>query len=142
MSEAFGSLSFENLTRALQSNGIERLYYKQLAPNDNSKNQVYLGGDLSVLNVLPSDELLQAATSSGKAGAAGREILKAGLHMFWLDSDGTAKAAPNAQLILYPQYPEVRLSGFLAGSAINLGEWFDPRKKGRAGGRVFVVGVA
>ncbi len=121
---------------------MERLFAKRLAPNDNSKNQIYLGGEFSVLSVLPSGELSEEASSSGKRNAGGKQILKAQLPFHWLDADGRIHAAPNAQLILYPQYPEVRLSGMLSGSSIPLGEWFDPRKQGRAPGRVLFFGVS
>ncbi|WP_237064664.1 MvaI/BcnI family restriction endonuclease [Loktanella sp. M215] len=36
------------------------------------------------------------------------------VRFFWLDADGPTPA-PDAQLILYPKYPEVRMSGFLRG---------------------------
>ena len=37
--------------------GVTRLVFKRLAPNDNSKNQVYLGGDYSALQILPFSEV-------------------------------------------------------------------------------------
>ncbi|WP_237067093.1 hypothetical protein [Loktanella sp. M215] len=37
------------------------------------------------------------------------------VRFFWLDADGPTPA-PDAQLILYPKYPEVRMSGFLRGA--------------------------
>lgn len=135
-------MTLETFSRLLREKGVVRLFFKQLAPNDNSKNQIYLGGELSVLTVLPSGALTEGISSSGKPGAVGKQRLKAALPMFWLDSIGGIHSAPNAQLILYPQYPEVRLSGFLAGSTIQLGEWFDPYKKGRQPGRMLILGVA
>jgi hypothetical protein len=136
------SLTLEMLLRMLRDRGVERLFFKKLAPNDNSKNQIYLGGELSVLNVLPSGDLEQQASSSKKPGASARQRLKAPVPLFWLDAEGGIHGAPNAQLILYPQYPEVRLSGFLLGSSIHIGEWFDPNKKGRLLGRILMMGVA
>lgn len=121
---------------------VSRLFYKRLAANDNSKNQIYLGGELSVVNVLPSGDLIAQVSSSSKPGAAGKQRLKASLPLRWLNADGSFHVAPKSQLILYPQYPEVRMSGFLAGSAAQLGEWFDPNKKGRQLGRTLVFGVA
>lgn len=135
-------MALETLSRLLRKQDVVRLFIKQLAPNDNSKNQIYLGGDLAVLTVLPSGTLTHRDSSSGKPGAASKQLLKAGLPLLWLDSNGGIHPAPNAQLILYPQYPEVRLSGFLAGSSIQLGEWFDPYKKGRYPGRILILGVA
>ena len=42
-------------------------------------------------------------------------IMKAALALRWLDDEGRTSPAPGAQLVLYPQYPEVRMSGFLRG---------------------------
>lgn len=81
---------------------------KSLSPNDNSKNQVYLDGDLGILNLIPAGEPI--ASSSGSHG---QSIFKAALSFSWLDAEGHTFRAPDAQLILYPQYPEVRFSGFL-----------------------------
>ncbi len=121
--------------------GVTRLFMKRLAPNDNSKNQIYLGGDFAVLGVLPSGELERAPSSSEKRGS-GRQILKASLNLTWLDATGGRHPAPQAQLILYPQYPEVRLSGLLQGSGAPIGQWLDPRRDGRAPGRVLLLGVS
>lgn len=95
----------------LRDHGARRIYAKALAPNDNSKNQVYLGGDFEVLQVLPGAEPVPGVT-----GAHGEPIFKSALTFSWLDDEGRAFPAPAAQLILYPQYPEVRMSGFLRGA--------------------------
>ena len=39
----------ESFKHYLNSMGISRFYFKQLSENDNSKNQVYLGGSFDVL---------------------------------------------------------------------------------------------
>lgn len=39
--------------------------------------------------------------------------MKASINFSWIAEDGNLYPAPNAQLILYPKYPEVRFSGFL-----------------------------
>lgn len=90
--------------------GVALLLAKPLAPNDNRKNQIYLGGGFHALGLFPVGQL-QAETSP-----KGRETLKAPLSYWWIRSDGSLTQAPNAQLILYPDYPEVRLSGLLRGS--------------------------
>ena len=41
----------------MASHGAVRFYAKRLAPNDNSKNQVYLGGGFGALNVIPHGEI-------------------------------------------------------------------------------------
>jgi hypothetical protein len=116
----------------MQRHGAERIYAKLLSANDNSKNQVYLGGDFGVLSVLPATDPLPGAT-----GTRQEPIFKAGLNLQWLDDSGSRHTAPKAQLILYPQYPEVRMSGFLQGA-----EWA-PRElmTQRTAGRLLVLGV-
>lgn len=103
--------NLEDLELLMNSHGVRRLYAKTLAANDNSKNQVYLGGDFSVLNILPHQEIL--TDSNAKAGSK-RDRAKAKVNFAWVDPSGRHEA-PNAQLILYPKYPEVRFSGFLLG---------------------------
>jgi hypothetical protein len=87
---------------------VRLLYVKPLAENDNSKNQIYLGSDFSALNMLPS-------SSPVAENCGGKPIFKAALNFSWLDNSGNSVKAPQAQLISYPQYPEVRLSGMLRG---------------------------
>ncbi|HLP77466.1 MAG TPA: MvaI/BcnI family restriction endonuclease [Candidatus Paceibacterota bacterium] len=90
--------------------GARRLYAKPLAENDNSKNQVYFGPDFQSLNLFPNEGIV--ADSSPK-----NPIFKAKLRFGWIAANGAIANAPGAQLILYPQYPEVRFSGFLKGCA-------------------------
>jgi MvaI/BcnI restriction endonuclease family len=91
-------------------NGCTKIYVKKLAPNDNSKNQVYFGGSFEILNILPISEIKTEA-----AGDWNKERFKATINFSWFDDDGLIFPAPNSQLILYPKYPEVRFSGFLKG---------------------------
>lgn len=95
----------------MAAHGVNRLYLKALAPNDNSKNQPYLGGDFGVLNTIPSKSLVAGTTSSEHP----ETFFRAPLDLSWLGSDGSTRPAPEAKLILYPQYPEVRFSGYLTG---------------------------
>lgn len=99
------------LVAAMSALGATQILFKELAPNDNSKNQVYLGGSLDILNVIPMGSVRSETTERGVP------ILKASLNFGWLGVDGSFSPAPQAQLILYPQYPEVRFSGFLRGAA-------------------------
>lgn len=93
----------------MQSYGVTRLYAKLLAPNDNSKNQIYLGGDFSALNVIPHGPVeIDTRVLAGSK----HDRPKARLNFYWVDHSGRY-VAPNAQLVLYPDYPEVRLSGLL-----------------------------
>ena len=90
----------------MRHHGATRIYAKNLAPNDNSKNQVYLGGDFSALNIIPHGEIYSDDTAV--AGAV-RDRAKAKVNFFWVDEAGRHHA-PDAGLILYPKYPEVRMS--------------------------------
>ena len=51
--------------------------------------------------------------------------------------NGQLTEAPNAQLILYPQYPEVRFSGFLKGCVAAPSDLM----AGRMAGRILFLGV-
>ncbi len=110
------------LLQAFEDLGATRVFAKRLAENDNSKNQVYLGPDFSSLNVLPIGQV---------KGEPGSKILKASLDLWWVSDSGTSEKAPAAQLVLYPQYPEVRLSGFLRGCAITPNSLMTSRVAGR-----------
>ena len=107
--------SFDNIREAFKVRNVENIYAKILSSNDNSKNQIYLGGDFRLLRNLPMEnfEVLEGTSTKKKKSS---EILRAGLPLYWLSSDGMRDApAPQAKLIMYPQYPEVRFSGMLAG---------------------------
>lgn len=86
--------------------GATRIFCKHLAENDNTKQQIYLGGSFEVLSFFPFGEI--KAFSELK-----KPNFKAQLEFYWVDQD-TSEKASGAQLILYPKYPEVRLSGFLS----------------------------
>lgn len=124
--------NLEHLKATMASSGVTRLYAKALAANDNSKNQVYLASGFAVLNQLPT-ELPQAQDDAN--------TLWAKIRFSWLDHAGNKIVAPNAKLILYPQYPEVRFSGFLQGCKGGPNDLFNPEKLGRTVGRVLILGV-
>ena len=90
--------------------GCSKIYAKILAGNDNSKNQVYLGGSFDILNIFPFTEI-----TADDSGDWVRSRFKTTLIFHWILEDGQLSHAPHAQLILYPKYPEVRFSGFLKG---------------------------
>src|SRR3989339_1402565 len=88
--------------------GDIKLYAKTLAENDNSKNQVYFGPDFQALNLFPNGGIFSESRQKNP-------IFKAKIRFAWLTHSGAVSEAPSAQFILYPQYPEVRFSGFLKG---------------------------
>jgi hypothetical protein len=110
--------------------GCTKLYAKPLAENDNSKNQVYFGPDFQALNLFP-------ITGIFPDSSAKNPIFKAKLNFGWLLPSGEIVGAPGAQLILYPQYPEVRFSGFLKGC----GSPPSDLMTGRVQGRILFLGV-
>lgn len=116
-------MSITDYTRLIQlfrEAGVIRLYFKKLAANDNSKNQIYLGSDFQALNILPHHAPVREKAN-----------YKAHLNLAWLDDSGNLNEAPTAQLILYPQYPEVRMSGFLKGSSNAPNRLLTSRDEGR-----------
>jgi hypothetical protein len=105
--------SLNRLLSAMKESGSTRFLAKRLAPNDNSKNQVYLGGGFDALNIIPHGDI---ETDFRERAGSIRRRDKAPVELYWIDSQGTGRA-PDAQLILYPRYPEVRMSGFLRGAS-------------------------
>lgn len=105
------NLSLEDIRRVFKVNGATKILLKPLAENDNSKQQVYLGGNFDVLKALPFKEVV--ADSSSKL-----QNFKAAVDFYWLSPNGEFVQAKHTQLILYPSYPEVRLSGFLRGCPV------------------------
>lgn len=101
-------MNLQNLKKLFADNGCQKIYIKTLSPNDNSKNQVYLGGSFEILNILPIAEIKPV-----EAGDWNKERFKASINFSWISDDGGIFPATNSQLILYPKYPEVRFSGFL-----------------------------
>lgn len=120
--------SLANLVSLMQSHGATRFYAKRLSPNDNSKNQIYLGGDFSALHIVPHGTI---ETDGGELAGSKRDRLKADVSFFWVDESGLSPA-PYAQLILYPKYPEVRMSGFLRGSKSAPTDVLTVRDQGRS----------
>ncbi|GGY95127.1 MvaI/BcnI family restriction endonuclease [Shewanella fodinae] len=102
--------TFEAITDHMKVLGATKIIFKPLANNDNTKQQIYLGSDFDVIRSIPSGEVY--ADGISKKGP----IFKAPLDFYWIDEDGNTDQAPNSQIILYPKYPEIRMSGFLAGT--------------------------
>jgi len=98
--------TIESLTSCMLRLGASTIYCKTLAENDNTKQQIYLGNSFDILKLLKFGSI--RTEPGGK-----RPNFKASVPLFWIDGDGNTEAALGAQLILYPDYPEVRLSGFL-----------------------------
>src|SRR5690349_13324016 len=119
-------MTLENLKALYANNGCNKIYVKRLSPNDNSKNQVYLAGSFDILNIFPISEI-----TTDSAGDWKKERFKATIKFSWISEDGNTSSAPKSQLILYPKYPEVRFSGFLAKCDNAPSELMATRMEGR-----------
>jgi hypothetical protein len=112
---------------------------KALAPNDNSKNQLFLGGDFADTAIIPSGNPVLASARSRDA-PSGTSIIHAPINLYWLGVN-SAEPAMHAQLIYYPQYPEVRLSGLLKGVKSAPTDLLSPARRGREEGRILLLGI-
>lgn len=126
------ALDLTRLLAAMAESGVDRVYVKRLAANDNSKQQVYVGPGFTALNVLPN---LGIETAPARGSTRARYY--APLKFLWMRPDGRLERAPQAKLILYPQYPEVRFSGFLTGARYAPAEVMTSREQGR----VLLLGI-
>ncbi len=134
--------SLRNVLLKFEELGCENVYFKFLVTNDNSKNQIYLGGSFEVLQILPVQEIYHEP-----AGEWEKERFKTKIDFSWLDMNtGNPAPARHSNLILYPKYPEVRLSGFLLGCRQAPSEWLRDRQSISdisilENGRIFLIGV-
>lgn len=133
-------IDLATMFRLLKDNGAIEVLYKVLPTNANSKNQVYLAPDLSQLGKIPSGEVTLHQSTSRKGGGV-EGVFRAALDFYWIRKDGRACRAPDAKLIFYPQYPEVRFSGFLRGCSDAPSYLYDKSRRGKELGRILVFGV-
>ncbi len=119
------------LQKMMADTGCRTIICKVLSANDNRKQQVYFGGNFTAINLLPFKEIHPDPKKP--------HILKASLDFWWLSDDGACHSAPNSQLILYPQYPEVRFSGFLTQCPNSPSELMDESL--RLPGRILFMGI-
>lgn len=133
-------LSLDAVLSIFRDHGVREILFKILPSNANSKNQVYLASDLAQLGKIPSGEVLPYESKSGKLGSKG-PIFRSMISLYWVTSEGNLAFAPEAKLISYPQYPEVRFSGFLQGCAAAPSFLFDKNKRGAEAGRILFLGI-
>jgi hypothetical protein len=131
----------ESLVACFRKLGVRRIFCKHLAENDNTKQQIYLGSSFEVLKLLVFGEIVP--DSSAKV-----PNFKASVPLAWVDGEGNTALAPGTKLILYPKYPEIRLSGFLRGCPIAPSEYMQPVPAGQRrfnngpDGRILVLGAS
>ena len=70
-------MNLNNLKTLFINSGCKKVYVKILSPNDNSKNQVYIGGNFEILNILPLSEIV-----TEEAGDWNKERFKAKIIFF------------------------------------------------------------
>lgn len=135
-------LSLDVLKRIMLYHDAEKLFFKILGTNNNSKQQIYLGGDLSAISIIPTGDFESSEPASGKESLKkGKKKLTGAVNLAWVDSDGNLSPAPCSKLILYPQYPEVRFSGFLRSSPDAPSDLLSYEKRGNEEDRILFFGI-
>lgn len=121
--------------------GVTKALFKMLSENDNSKQQIYLGGSFDVLQQLPFGEITEYPENKVPN-------FKAPMNFYWIKDESNFSQAPDTKLILYPKYPEVRLSGFLSKCPTAPSSDMQPIPKESRGesnakdGRVLIFGIS
>ena len=134
------NVDLDTVLAMLRDNGAKELLYKILPSNANSKNQVYIGSDFSQLGKIPSGEITLHDSVSRKKGGV-EAVFRSALDFYWIDQSGHAHRAPDAKLIFYPQYPEVRFSGFLRGCGGAPSSLWVKEKRGTEPDRILILGT-
>lgn len=124
----------------LLDHGCDQAFLKFLKPNNNSKNQIYVGPDFSEVPSIPAGTFTEHVGTSKKFGGIKVPIYRAPVDWTWVTPEGRSPAS-RAQLIYYPQYPEVRLSGLLLCSSHAPSEFMNIKKRGKEPGRILIFGV-
>jgi hypothetical protein len=135
--------TWDALERRFRDQGVSQVQVKFLSRNHNSKNQIAgLGSDLTALSHLFPGPVTRHTGTSGKP-KAGPPIYRSSLPWVWFSERGLSPA-PETKLIYYPQYPEIRLSGFLDASPEGPSELLTfsslPGSRGQEEGRCLVFG--
>src|SRR5690606_23997105 len=135
--------SLADVANVMRENGAGIVIFKILANNDNSKQQIYFGSDFKILQAIPTGDIYEDGYSERKGA-----IFKAKVNLNWVDLQGNVENSPGAQLILYPKYPEVRLSGFLRGCGLAPRHLMQPPtteerkcRENRGANRCLVLGI-
>lgn len=99
----------------LSAHGVEVALLKVLPKNANDKNQIYIASDFGVLYDLFDMTLAERGESASETKSrseSGTRIPEAVFNSFaWIRRDRTLVRGKRVKAIIYPQYPEARLSG-------------------------------
>ncbi len=122
-------MDIDDLREIFARKGATEFFFKKLSENDNCKQQIYLGGSYDALTELPHGDIYVEQ-------GVKKPTFKASVKMSWLSDNGILEPAPNTKFILYPKYPEVRLSGFLSNCKSAPSKYLQPKtREERAGGQ-------
>lgn len=113
----FSIPNFDEVRNLLRPHGCEIALIKSLPKNANDKNQVYYHSDASLLNSifdLRFSDRGESRSVTKCTSAPGKAIPQALFHRFsWLSKGEKLYDAKACKAIIYAQYPEARLSGFI-----------------------------
>lgn len=132
--------TLQELVTFFKDSGAVKILYKQLVDNDNSKQQIYFGSGFSVLTEIPYGPV--KSVKKGKTAS-----FQARMNFSWINTTKEISPAPHTKLILYPKYPEVRLSGFLKNCPGSPNQYMQPKpkelrgEKNKPDGRVLFLGI-
>lgn len=107
--------SVADIIDRIKSIGVDKAVLKVLPKNANDKNQAYILRNYTPLHAIFALTVTERGASTSKdCPKPGNNIPEAVFDEFhWVDSNGTLVKAKNVKVIVYTQYPEARLSGFL-----------------------------
>lgn len=134
----YDSIDIKGVHALLSDAGAESIWVKRLGVNNNSKQQIYFGTDPSDLSFLPLGMPTYTPAKSKKKGA-GAPVIQIPVPWDWVTLDGVYEA-PQAKLCYYPQYPEIRFSGFLQRCKKGPSELMSIDKRGKEAGRCLFLG--
>lgn len=126
--------SMEHLVQYYSDLDVDKIYIKVLSANDNSKNQVYFGPGFEAATLFPMGDIIPDQNKK-------EMTFKSSLDFQWIANNRSLVSAPCAQIILYPQYPEIRFSGFLKGTDRSLMDPISNLMKSRLEERVLFLGI-
>ena len=110
--------SVQEISTTLQKLGASKAIVKVLPKNANDKNQIYFSSDFGVLYNNFELKLAERGASTSvtkRTSRPGSHIPEAVFVSFgWVKRSGVVIKAKNVKAIVYTQYPEARLSGFLS----------------------------
>lgn len=138
------SLTIEQIELELIRQGCTHVLVKVMTGNQgNTKQQIYCGSDYNQVSRIPIGTPVAFPSSSNKKYGKGKAIFRAPVNLFWIAPfTFEPLPAPNAKLIFYPQYPEVRLSGFLQGCKNPPSSLLSIDKRGKENKRTLLLGVS